>query len=197
MRSASRLTTSGSSSPSSVSASRPRAPTGVFSSWLMLATKSRRTASSRLPFGDVVDQHDGSGVVVAQRGRREHEGAPGWPGLSSRCGRMSMRVGERLGEQLFDRRLDDSLRAATAGVHTGRSVAVRHRASVVEHQHTEGQRIDGVAHTCFGEHGFLPRWPGPRRGSCAARDALPLPVHHEHGRQQDHQRRRPLRTRSS
>ena len=31
----------------SVSASRPSAPTGVFSSWLMLATKSRRTVSSR------------------------------------------------------------------------------------------------------------------------------------------------------
>ena len=40
-------TTSGSSSATSVSASRASAPTGVFSSWLMLATKSRRTASRR------------------------------------------------------------------------------------------------------------------------------------------------------
>ena len=47
MRSASRRPTAGSSSASSVSASRPSAPTGVLSSWLMLATKSRRTASSR------------------------------------------------------------------------------------------------------------------------------------------------------
>ena len=47
MRSASRSRTWASSSASTVSASRPRAPTGVLSSWLMLATKSRRTASSR------------------------------------------------------------------------------------------------------------------------------------------------------
>ena len=42
-----RATTSGSSSPSSVSARRLSAPRGVFSSWLRLATKSRRTASRR------------------------------------------------------------------------------------------------------------------------------------------------------
>ena len=42
-----RVMTSGSSSSASVSASRASAPTGVFSSWLMLATKSVRMASSR------------------------------------------------------------------------------------------------------------------------------------------------------
>ena len=42
-----RRTTSGSSSSTSVSASTPRAPIGVRSSWLTLAAKSRRTASSR------------------------------------------------------------------------------------------------------------------------------------------------------
>ena len=47
IRLARRATTSGSSSPSRVSASRLRAPTGVFSSWLTLATKSRRMASRR------------------------------------------------------------------------------------------------------------------------------------------------------
>ena len=46
--SASRRTTSDSSSSIRASASRARAPTGVFSSWLMLATKSVRMASSRL-----------------------------------------------------------------------------------------------------------------------------------------------------
>ena len=47
IRSARRRVTAGSSSLAMVSASSPRAPTGVLSSWLMLATKSRRTASSR------------------------------------------------------------------------------------------------------------------------------------------------------
>ncbi len=45
IRSASRRTRSGFSSLAMVSATRLSAPTGVFSSWLMLATKSRRTAS--------------------------------------------------------------------------------------------------------------------------------------------------------
>ena len=47
MRPASRLATSRSVSAISVSASSPSAPMGVFSSWLTLATKSRRTSSSR------------------------------------------------------------------------------------------------------------------------------------------------------
>ncbi len=48
IRPANRSTASGSSAASStVSASRASAPTGVFSSWLMLATKSRRTSSTR------------------------------------------------------------------------------------------------------------------------------------------------------
>ena len=47
-RFANRRTCSGSSAAaSSASASRPTAPIGVFSSWLMLATKSRRTSSRR------------------------------------------------------------------------------------------------------------------------------------------------------
>ncbi len=46
-RSARRSATSGSGSARSVSASRPMAPMGVFSSWLRLATKSRRMASTR------------------------------------------------------------------------------------------------------------------------------------------------------
>ena len=47
MRSASREATSGSCSTSSVSARRPSAPMGVFSSWLTLAMKSRRISSRR------------------------------------------------------------------------------------------------------------------------------------------------------
>ncbi len=47
MRSATRWTTSRSSSSASASARTASAPTGVFSSWLMLATKSVRTASTR------------------------------------------------------------------------------------------------------------------------------------------------------
>ena len=48
MRPAKRRTASGSSAASStVSASRARAPTGVLSSWLTLATKSRLTSSTR------------------------------------------------------------------------------------------------------------------------------------------------------
>ena len=43
-----RFATSGSTSPSNASASRLIAPSGVFSSWLTLATKSRRTASTRI-----------------------------------------------------------------------------------------------------------------------------------------------------
>src|SRR6478735_7614207 len=47
IRVVSRRTTSGSSLSEAASASTASAPTGVFSSWLMLATKSVRTASSR------------------------------------------------------------------------------------------------------------------------------------------------------
>ena len=47
MRPASRCATSGSGSDTSVSARRPSAPIGVLSSWLTLATKSRRISSSR------------------------------------------------------------------------------------------------------------------------------------------------------
>ncbi len=47
MRLASRCATSTSGSDTRVSASRPSAPMGVFSSWLTLATKSRRISSSR------------------------------------------------------------------------------------------------------------------------------------------------------
>ena len=46
-RSASCCTTAASSVAAIVSASRPSAPIGVFSSWLTLATKSRRTLSTR------------------------------------------------------------------------------------------------------------------------------------------------------
>jgi len=47
IREAKRWATSGSGSTVSVSASRPRAPMGVLSSWLTLATKSRRISSRR------------------------------------------------------------------------------------------------------------------------------------------------------
>ena len=43
--------------PSTASASSDSAPTGVFSSWLTLATKSRRTASTRRASVQVLDQH--------------------------------------------------------------------------------------------------------------------------------------------
>ena len=56
MRSATRWTTSRSSSSPSASASTASAPIGVFSSWLMLATKSVRTASTASPFADVLDR---------------------------------------------------------------------------------------------------------------------------------------------
>ena len=46
-RRARRAATAGSCSSASVSANNDRAPSGVRSSWLMLATKSRRTSSSR------------------------------------------------------------------------------------------------------------------------------------------------------
>ena len=47
IRLASRWATVASVSATSVSASSPRAPMGVFNSWLTLATKSRRISSSR------------------------------------------------------------------------------------------------------------------------------------------------------
>ena len=47
MRPASRRATSGSGSETRVSAKSPSAPMGVLSSWLTLATKSRRTSSRR------------------------------------------------------------------------------------------------------------------------------------------------------
>ena len=67
MRSASRCTTSGSSSPTSASASTASAPTGVFSSWLMLATKSVRTASRR--------RRSVTSSMVATRRRRRRSGS--------------------------------------------------------------------------------------------------------------------------
>ena len=50
-----RAMTSGSSSSASVSASSAIAPTGVFSSWLMLATRSVRTESRPDPLAGVLD----------------------------------------------------------------------------------------------------------------------------------------------
>ena len=57
-RSASWRMTSASSSAAIVSASSASAPIGVLSSWLTLATKSRRTLSTRRGLGDVADEDD-------------------------------------------------------------------------------------------------------------------------------------------
>ena len=56
-------TTPRSSSSTNVSASTASAPTGVFSSWLMLATKSVRTASSGRRSLDVLDRGDSAAAV--------------------------------------------------------------------------------------------------------------------------------------
>ena len=64
MRLASRWATSTSGSETRVSASRPRAPIGVFSSWLTLATKSRRISSSRRR------SETSSIMAITPRGRR-------------------------------------------------------------------------------------------------------------------------------
>ena len=64
MRLASRWATSTSGSEMSVSASRPSAPMGVFSSWLTLATKSRRISSSRRR------SETSSIMAITPRGRR-------------------------------------------------------------------------------------------------------------------------------
>jgi hypothetical protein len=68
MRSAKRREASGSSTASSsVSASSASAPTGVFSSWLTLATKSRRVRG--------LDRHVPGGVVLARQRRHPHSHA--------------------------------------------------------------------------------------------------------------------------
>ena len=48
-----------SAADSMASASRLTAPTGVFSSWLVFATKSRRICSHALALGDVADHEQG------------------------------------------------------------------------------------------------------------------------------------------
>ena len=63
---------------STASASRARPPTGVFSSWLTFATKSRRTASSRRASRAVVDEQQH--VIRAQR---RDAGADDEPGSTS------------------------------------------------------------------------------------------------------------------
>ncbi len=64
IREARRWATVGSGSTVNVSASRPRAPIGVFNSWLTLATKSRRISSRRRR------SDTSSMMAITPRGRR-------------------------------------------------------------------------------------------------------------------------------
>ena len=96
IRSAKRRTEAGSSLDSLMaSASRLKAPTGVLSSWLTLATKSRRTASTRCasvtssrtmtisPSGKLMTRTRADGPALSRRGSRS--------GGSARAGRVTSR----------------------------------------------------------------------------------------------------------
>ena len=126
IRSARRSATAGSSSASSVSASSASAPTGVLSSWLMLATKSRRTASSRRR--SVTSSIDGerpetadalraAGIAVRTSVRR------GGPNSSSVRGGQAVPRRRRQLRQLDDRLLDE--RVAVPGRQEARRDSLR------------------------------------------------------------------------
>ncbi len=103
IRSASGRVTAGSDSAAIVSASSSIAPIGVLSSWLTLATKSRRTLSMRL-----ISEMSSTNTAAPPRARRR-------AGPTRRCSNDPRRAEElqvalggdpaqRLGEQVVDRR---------------------------------------------------------------------------------------------
>ena len=148
----------GSSSASSVSASSPRAPTGVLSSWLMLATKSRRTASSRRRSvtSSMTTSTPRRSRVRLERRRPQHERAPG------RAEQVDARAGGRpssphrwlgrpqLGDGLLDQRLavasgevgrrPPSLRRRVAGVVEDDDALRDHRQRAGEPAHPRASR---------------------------------------------------------
>ena len=88
------------------SASTASAPTGVFSSWLMLATKSVRTASRRAPLGDVVDRRQGERRRPAARPARQQRRCARRPDeLERRACRRRTPAATRRREQASTRRL--------------------------------------------------------------------------------------------
>ena len=113
-RSASCCTTRGSSVAAIVSASRPSAPIGVFNSWLTLATKSRRTLSTRRRLRDVAGERDRAHdlAVAAQRERAQLEH------LARRAVELELALRrdavERGVQQLVDRVLGEHLAVARA-----------------------------------------------------------------------------------
>ena len=138
IRSATRCTTSGSLSPDSASASTARAPTGVFSSWLMLATKSVRTASTRrrsltssiVATADAVGKRlggDDDGELAAARTARASGAIPARraPG-AARASTASSSEQPHVGARPLGRLL----------------VAVAHGAVSRHHDHAERQLVD-------------------------------------------------------
>ena len=115
IRSASRRDTAGSSSSCMVSASRPSAPTGLLSSWLMLATKSRRMASSRRRSvtSSITATAPTTAVAVVERHGADQQRPPG------RAVQLEVLLGrsapERGLEQLGDGDLGQRLAVAGAG----------------------------------------------------------------------------------
>ena len=146
MRSASRPTTSASSSSSRVSASRLSAPTGVLSSWLMLATKSRRTASSRRRSDtssmSTTAPIDGSSPSSGHADR-----------TIERCGGPYCSIVRRSEAPASAPRVSSSMLAvAIASVRRplvyrlAAGVAVHDRACAVEDEDAEAERVDGASH---------------------------------------------------
>ena len=136
----SRSTISGSVSPSRVSASSVRAPMGVFSSWEMLATKSRRTWSRR-SWAETSRMI----TIVSPDCGRDGRPAPG-SGEADPSGEASCAVVRRLApppSRSCDRRLDQHVGRPTRGELPGDVVAVDDR-SVDDDDDTDGELVEPV-----------------------------------------------------
>ena len=147
--------TSGSSSAWRVSASRPMAPTGVLSSWLMLATKSRAHGLEVAALGDVVDDGDrGAAAARLERSGGDDHDPAGWAEQVDRAaGRLTPQRGV---DQLPHRRLDEGVGVTGGDEGLGGDVAVEDLARVVDDEHRLGQRVEGLLQ------------PRPRLGRCHA-----------------------------
>ncbi len=145
IRPANRRTASGSSLASSTaSASSDSAPTGVFSSWLTLATKSRRTSSTRRA-------SERSSTITATRPAVQR-GDPGfehdWPGRSAPGPRLQRKHGGRIraarGADGAQQRLERDPLPAYQAQHGGRRGRGRHAVVGVDHEPGRAHRLKGV-----------------------------------------------------
>ena len=140
-----RCATAGSRSTSSVSASRPSAPIGVFSSWLTFAMKSRRISSRRRrsETSSIIASTPSGRRPSSMSGGADREGAP--RRSVEVDGALGAAAVPRLGQQLGDGLGGDRVAVATRHELVGVLVAVQHGAGLVAQHEPERERVERAA----------------------------------------------------